>query len=131
MTISKANKKLLHTFLSALIADAQLVARLTDEICDEFAAHGENLPMTELYSAAVRRFDEIRRIRKKDLTYPTSEGMLRYHRVPPTFRPAFVLCDMLKFSYSNAASVCNRPIGTIRSRINRASNSLKPAVVAA
>lgn len=42
----------------------------------------------------------------------------------PDRREAFVLTQMLGFSYEEAAQVCNCPVGTIRSRVARARDDL-------
>ena len=42
----------------------------------------------------------------------------------PTHREAFVLTQMLGFSYAEAASVLDCPVGTVRSRVSRAREAL-------
>ena len=42
----------------------------------------------------------------------------------PDRRAAFVLTQMLGCSYAEAAAVCDRPVGTIRSRVSRAREDL-------
>lgn len=43
-----------------------------------------------------------------------------FAELTPTGRAAFVLTQILGFSYAEAAEVCNTPVGTIRSRVARA-----------
>jgi len=51
--------------------------------------------------------------------------------LPPERREAFVLTQVLGFSYEEAAAVAGVPIGTIRSRVARAREALVEAVRAA
>jgi len=51
--------------------------------------------------------------------------------LPPDRREAFVLTQVLGFSYEEAAAVAGVPIGTIRSRVARAREALVEAVRAA
>ena len=48
----------------------------------------------------------------------------------PTHREAFVLTQMLGFSYAEAASVLDCPVGTVRSRVSRAREALIASVEA-
>jgi RNA polymerase sigma-70 factor (ECF subfamily) len=45
--------------------------------------------------------------------------------LPPDFRTVIILCDMEEFSYEEIADLLEIPIGTVRSRLNRARNLLK------
>jgi RNA polymerase sigma-70 factor (ECF subfamily) len=45
-------------------------------------------------------------------------------------RTAFVLTQLLGYSYAEAATVCACPVGTIRSRVARAREDLVPYVTA-
>ena len=49
-------------------------------------------------------------------------------RLPPERREAFVLTQLLGFSYEETADVCRCPVGTIRSRVARARDDLRAAV---
>jgi RNA polymerase sigma-70 factor (ECF subfamily) len=40
--------------------------------------------------------------------------------LPPDYREAVVLCELQEFSYEDAAEILECPIGTVRSRLNRA-----------
>ncbi|MFN8006990.1 MAG: sigma-70 family RNA polymerase sigma factor [Terriglobia bacterium] len=40
--------------------------------------------------------------------------------LPEHYREVVVLCDLEEFSYAEAAEICGCPLGTIRSRLNRA-----------
>ena len=40
--------------------------------------------------------------------------------LPPAYREAVVLCDLGDASYEEAAAALECPIGTVRSRLNRA-----------
>jgi RNA polymerase sigma-70 factor (ECF subfamily) len=44
--------------------------------------------------------------------------------LPDPFREALVLCDLQELSYDEAAQVMGCPVGTIRSRLNRARQML-------
>ncbi len=45
--------------------------------------------------------------------------------LPELFRPPIVLCDLQGLSYQEAADIMDIPLGTLKSRINRARNRLK------
>ncbi|MDT6983561.1 sigma-70 family RNA polymerase sigma factor [Streptomyces lusitanus] len=51
--------------------------------------------------------------------------------LPDDRREAFVLTQMLGFSYAEAATVCACPVGTVRSRVARARTSLARALAGA
>jgi len=44
--------------------------------------------------------------------------------LPPKYREAVVLCDLHEMSYEAAAAVMECPVGTVRSRLNRARSML-------
>lgn len=44
--------------------------------------------------------------------------------LPPKYREAVVLCDLHEMSYEEAAVVMECPVGTVRSRLNRARSML-------
>jgi RNA polymerase sigma-70 factor (ECF subfamily) len=46
------------------------------------------------------------------------------HAIDPDRRAAFVLTQVLGYSYAEAAETCDVPVGTIRSRVSRARESL-------
>jgi RNA polymerase sigma-70 factor (ECF subfamily) len=46
------------------------------------------------------------------------------HRLDPDRRMAFVLTQLIRMSYDEAAAVCGCPVGTIRSRVARARDDL-------
>jgi RNA polymerase sigma-70 factor, ECF subfamily len=52
--------------------------------------------------------------------------------LPPNYREVVVLCDLEEASYEDAAAVLECPLGTVRSRLNRAramlAQKLTPAV---
>lgn len=50
--------------------------------------------------------------------------------LPVDRREAFVLTQVLGFSYDEAATICGCPVGTIRSRVARARSELREALVA-
>lgn len=52
-------------------------------------------------------------------------------RLDPERRQAFVLTQVLGYSYADAAEVCGCPVGTIRSRVARAREQLVPLVAEA
>jgi RNA polymerase sigma-70 factor (ECF subfamily) len=49
-------------------------------------------------------------------------------RLDPDRRAAFVLTQLLGVSYAEAATICNVPVGTIRSRVARARDQLREDV---
>jgi RNA polymerase sigma-70 factor (ECF subfamily) len=49
-------------------------------------------------------------------------------RLDPDRRAAFVLTQLLGMSYAEAATVCEVPVGTIRSRVSRAREELREHV---
>jgi len=48
--------------------------------------------------------------------------------LPPDYRAAVVLKDVLSFSYEEIADMLDVPIGTVRSRIHRGRSRLRPAL---
>ena len=48
--------------------------------------------------------------------------------LPPERREAFVLTQLLGFSYDETAAICDCAIGTIRSRVARARTDLRDAL---
>ena len=46
--------------------------------------------------------------------------------LPKVFREALLLCDLEGLSYQEIANVMNTPVGTVRSRISRARDFLRP-----
>ncbi len=75
-----------------------------------------------------------RRQRQKDLSHgpdpesPDHQGSVTLEHLlgclDPDRRAAFVLTQLLGYSYADAADTCGVPIGTIRSRVARARGSL-------
>ena len=64
-------------------------------------------------------------------TYPDQQSHLDYEdfltalpKLPPDQREALLLVGAQGMSYEDAAEVCNVPVGTIKSRVNRARNRL-------
>jgi RNA polymerase sigma-70 factor (ECF subfamily) len=53
------------------------------------------------------------------------EVSLALSKLSPSYREVIMLCDIEEFSYEDIANVLDIPIGTVRSRINRARNMLK------
>jgi DNA-directed RNA polymerase specialized sigma24 family protein len=46
--------------------------------------------------------------------------MVSHAKLPPDLREALLLVGASDFSYEQAAAICETPIGTIKSRVNRA-----------
>lgn len=46
-------------------------------------------------------------------------------RLPPDYRAAVVLCDVVGLSYQEIASALETPVGTVRSRIHRGRSQLR------
>jgi RNA polymerase sigma-70 factor, ECF subfamily len=88
---------------------------------------------------AVRKRSRARRLRARLEAQPARvpaaggttelDGLIAL--LPPDRREAFVLTQVLGFSYEEAAIVAGVPIGTIRSRVARAREALVEAVRAA
>lgn len=86
--------------------------------------------------------DEIRRRQRRRRTaaavtpdavgHPDRSGEVELHellaRLDPDRRAAFVLTQLLGWSYADAAAACEVPIGTIRSRVARARRDLALAL---
>lgn len=66
------------------------------------------------------------------LIVPDTYGEVAAHdllaRLDPDRRVAFVLTQIFRFSYEQAASICDCPVGTIRSRVARAREELVAAL---
>ncbi len=66
------------------------------------------------------------------LTVPDTSGEVAAHELlallDPDRRAAFVLTQLFRFSYEQAASICDCPVGTIRSRVARAREDLVAAL---
>lgn len=68
-------------------------------------------------------------IHRGRLTSPEHDALL--HELAPDDRAAFVLTQLLGFSYDEAAEVAAVPVGTIRSRVHRARSRLADLWLAA
>ncbi len=68
-------------------------------------------------------------IHRGRLTAPEHDALL--HELAPDDRSAFVLTQLLGFSYGEAAEVAAVPVGTIRSRVHRARSRLADLWLAA
>lgn len=70
-----------------------------------------------------RRHDDLR-LGRADLVQADHQGSVTLQHLlgslDPERRAAFVLTQLLGFSYSEAAEACDVPVGTIRSRVARA-----------
>ncbi len=79
-----------------------------------------------------RRDTRIAATSEEALTVPDTYGEVAAHellaRLDPDRRIAFVLTQLFRFSYEQAASICDCPVGTIRSRVARAREELVAAL---
>jgi RNA polymerase sigma-70 factor, ECF subfamily len=75
-----------------------------------------------------RRETEIAAVAEDALTAPDASGEVAAHELlsllDPDRRVAFVLTQLFRFSYEQAAAICDCPVGTIRSRVARAREDL-------
>ncbi len=69
---------------------------------------GENLLSAGHHGADFERAERVAEVRRAVLA------------LPPRYREAVVLCDLQEMSYADAAAVLDCPVGTVRSRLNRA-----------
>ena len=71
------------------------------------------------------------RVEYLDLRQELFQGMLgdevtrALNELPVDFKTIILLCDIEEFSYEEIAKIIDIPIGTVRSRLHRASNILK------
>ena len=79
-----------------------------------------------------RRDTEIAATVEDTLAVPDTSGEVVAHELlsllDPDRRVAFVLTQIFRFSYEQAASICDCPVGTIRSRVARAREELVAAL---
>jgi len=59
----------------------------------------------------------------------SSEIVEAMAKLPEEYRSALLLCDVEGFSYQEIAEILNVPIGTVRSRLNRARNRLQQSLL--
>lgn len=89
-----------------------------------------NVCLNEIRSRTRRR----RLLRRLDLptVTPSPSGAVELWQcvtaLPVDRREAFVLTQLLGFSYEEAAGICRCPVGTIRSRVARARGDLRDAL---
>ena len=50
-------------------------------------------------------------------------------KLPEEYRSAIILCDVEEFSYQEIAEILQIPIGTVRSRLNRARGKLQESLL--
>ncbi|HWZ33093.1 MAG TPA: RNA polymerase sigma factor [Bryobacteraceae bacterium] len=74
--------------------------RGTEQVVEDFATDEDVL-------ADLTRRETIDQVRRAVLS------------LPPTYREVVVLCDLQDVSYQDAADALDRPVGTVRSRLNR------------
>jgi RNA polymerase sigma-70 factor (ECF subfamily) len=79
-----------------------------------------------------RRDTEIAGAAEGALTVPDTSADVAVHELlsllDPDRRIAFVLTQLFRFSYEQAATICDCPVGTIRSRVARAREELVAAL---
>ncbi|MFM8972257.1 MAG: sigma-70 family RNA polymerase sigma factor, partial [Actinomycetota bacterium] len=74
-----------------------------------------------------RRLDALRPPRREHAAAPDEqvEAVEEIEDLDPDQRSAFVLTVVMGLEYAEAAAVCGCPVGTIRSRVNRARDRLR------
>jgi RNA polymerase sigma-70 factor, ECF subfamily len=75
--------------------------------------------------------DEDGSLAAKMVSHPAQEGHIRFlevqealNRLPPAHREALLLVGASGLSYEDAAALCACPVGTMKSRVNRARSRL-------
>ena len=76
-----------------------------------------------------RTADELDLWAKVQMDLDVARVLQEIDYLPPNYRMAIVLCDVEQFSYEEAASVLNVPIGTVRSRLNRARSLVRKKLI--
>jgi RNA polymerase sigma-70 factor (ECF subfamily) len=95
-----------------------------------------NLVRSELRKRKLRRYLSLDFLKEEtDVELPDNTnpepGMLKpllekaIKELPPEYRLAFVLCDIDRLPYNEIAEIMRVPVGTVKSRINRARSMLR------
>jgi RNA polymerase sigma-70 factor (ECF subfamily) len=95
-----------------------------------------NLGRSELRKRKLRKFLSLDFLKEEsdielaDATVHTMNGLgpvlqQAIEKLPPEYKTAFILCDIQRLPYQQIAEVMRVPVGTVKSRINRARSILR------
>lgn len=95
-----------------------------------------NLGRSELRKRKLRKFLSLDFLKEEsdielaDVTVHTMNGLgpvlqQAIEKLPPEYKTAFILCDIQRLPYQQIAEVMRVPVGTVKSRINRARSILR------
>jgi len=95
-----------------------------------------NLCRSELRKRKLRKFVSLEFLKEEtDVELPDGKNLepqklkpildKAIKNLPPEYRTAFVLCDIDRLPYSEIAEIMRVPVGTVKSRINRARTMLR------
>ena len=95
-----------------------------------------NLGRSELRKRKLRNFLSLDFLKEEsdielaDSTVQTMSGLApvlqkAIEKLPPEYKTAFILCDIQRLPYQQIAEVTRVPVGTVKSRINRARSILR------
>ena len=95
-----------------------------------------NLGRSELRKRKLRKFLSLDFLKEEsdielaDSTTQTMHGLApvlqkAIEKLPPEYKTAFILCDIQRLPYQQIAEVTRVPVGTVKSRINRARSILR------
>jgi len=95
-----------------------------------------NLGRSELRKRKLRKFLSLDFLKEEsdielaDATVHTMDGLApvlqqAIEKLPPEYKTAFILCDIQRLPYQQIAEVMRVPVGTVKSRINRARSILR------
>lgn len=95
-----------------------------------------NLGRSELRKRKLRKFLSLDFLKEEsdielaDATVHTMDGLgpvlqQAIEKLPPEYKTAFILCDIQRLPYQQIAEVMRVPVGTVKSRINRARSILR------
>ena len=95
-----------------------------------------NLGRSELRKRKLRKFLSLDFLKEEsdielaDSTVQTMSGLApvlqkAIEKLPPEYKTAFILCDIQRLPYQQIAEVTRVPVGTVKSRINRARSILR------
>ena len=108
------------------------IYRITVNICNDFLrkrksqgvtisidANDEDTPITEIPDTAATPHEQAERSELSDMVRK------EISRLPEEYRTALTLCEIDGLSYDKIAEILKCPVGTVKSRINRAKKTLR------